>query len=188
MAHPTIDDQALTEILFEVFRNHGYEGATIAQLSAATGLKKSSLYHRFPAGKDDMARAVVSYVSMQLQQQLIEPLMNDKEAPAKRFDNMLQILSAFYSGGKKNCLLNVLNLGDSKTELSQLLTEIYATFLAALSKLAKDAGLNTREAQTRAATFLMLMEGALVIQRLTNDPNTFNNSMANAKKMFFMKG
>lgn len=31
MAHPTINDQALTEILFEVFRNHGYEGATIAQ-------------------------------------------------------------------------------------------------------------------------------------------------------------
>ena len=188
MAHPTIDDQALVETLFEVFRNHGYEGATIAQLSDATGLKKSSLYHRFPAGKEDMAKAVVSYVSTQLQQHLIEPLLNDKETPAKRFDNMLQVLSAFYSGGKKNCLLNVLNLGDTKTELSQMLTEIYEACLTALSKLAKDSGLNAREAQARAANFLMLLEGTLVIQRLTNDSNTFSNSMVNAKKMFFMKG
>jgi hypothetical protein len=60
--------------------------------------------------------------------------------------------------------------------------------MVALTKLAKDSGFSVRDAQTRAATFLMLLEGALVIQRLTNDPNTFFNSMANAKKMFFMKG
>ncbi|NJN51594.1 MAG: helix-turn-helix transcriptional regulator [Gammaproteobacteria bacterium] len=47
--------QALIEQITEVFRLHGFAGATLAQLSAATGLKRASLYHHFPGGKADMA-------------------------------------------------------------------------------------------------------------------------------------
>lgn len=187
MAHPTIDDTTLAKVLFEVFRNHGYEGATIAQLSEATGLKKSSLYHRFPAGKEDMAKAVVSYVGNQLQQQLIEPMQNTTVSPEQRFDMMVQVLTQFYANGDKNCLLNVLMLGDSKMDLNQMLQQMYAVFRNTLIKLAKDAGFNAREAQVRADTFLMLMEGGLVIQRLTNSPQTFVHSMTYAKKQFFLK-
>lgn len=44
--------------LFIVFRDHGYEGASLADLSRATKLGKSSLYHHFPRGKEQMAEAV----------------------------------------------------------------------------------------------------------------------------------
>ena len=40
-----------------VFRKWGYEGATLRMISEATGLGRASLYHHFPGGKDDMARA-----------------------------------------------------------------------------------------------------------------------------------
>ncbi len=73
MALQTIDDHSLAESLFDVFRSRGYEGATLSLLSEVTGLKKSSLYHRFPAGKDDMVKAVVLYVSSQLHTHIIEP-------------------------------------------------------------------------------------------------------------------
>src|SRR5260370_8776623 len=45
--------------LFTVFRDRGFEGASLADLSRATGLGKSSLYHHFPRGKEQMAEAVL---------------------------------------------------------------------------------------------------------------------------------
>ena len=46
--------------LADVFSRHGYEGASLKLLSQATGLGRSSLYHYFPNGKEDMASAVLS--------------------------------------------------------------------------------------------------------------------------------
>jgi AcrR family transcriptional regulator len=187
MARQTIDDSSLVESLFDVFRNHGYEGATISQLSAATGLKKSSLYHRFPAGKDDMVKAVVLYVSAQLHSRIIEPLLNQKETPQKRFNNMTSVLEDFYADGKKNCLLNVLNLGESKSEINALLNKGYDAWLTALTKLATEAGITQRDAEIRSEHFLIAVEGALVIQRLTNNTKTFRNTMAYEQRQFFKR-
>jgi TetR/AcrR family transcriptional repressor of lmrAB and yxaGH operons len=49
----------IVDRLFMVFRDRGYEGASLADLSRATGLGKSSLYHHFPNGKEQMAEAVL---------------------------------------------------------------------------------------------------------------------------------
>ncbi|MFT7651655.1 MAG: TetR/AcrR family transcriptional repressor of lmrAB and yxaGH operons, partial [Candidatus Azotimanducaceae bacterium] len=46
-----IDKTQLTEDLRQVFITRGYDGATLAHLSASTGLSKASLYHHFPGGK-----------------------------------------------------------------------------------------------------------------------------------------
>ncbi|NJR74520.1 MAG: helix-turn-helix transcriptional regulator, partial [Scytonema sp. CRU_2_7] len=45
--------------LTKVFRQYGYEGATLARLSEATGLGKASLSSPFPKGKEEMAAAVL---------------------------------------------------------------------------------------------------------------------------------
>jgi AcrR family transcriptional regulator len=185
MALQTIDDHSLAESLFEVFRSRGYEGATLSLLSEVTGLKKSSLYHRFPAGKDDMVKAVALYVSSQLHEHVIQPLLNSNEIPEIRFENMLTTIKAFYDDGKKNCLLNVLGLGETKAEINELLNNDYNAWLAALIKLGRETGLNQNAAKKRSEHFLIVVEGTLVIQRLTNNRLAFQNSMEYEKKQFF---
>ena len=142
MAQQTYENTMLIEALLDVFRNHGYEGTTISQLSVVTGLQKSSLYHHFPKGKEDMLKAVVSYVSKQIQQHIIAPLLDTQVKPEKRFSNMIGTIKAFYSDGRKNCLLNVLNLGEAKVEINKLQNEDYSAWLDALIQLGKEAGLN----------------------------------------------
>ncbi len=187
MAQQTINDRALVEALFDVFRSRGYEGTTLSLLSEVTGLKKSSLYHRFPLGKDDMVKAVVLYVSTQLHEQIIEPLLNCKTPPEKRFNNMLVTIRSFYDDGKKNCLLNVLSLGEAKPEIKALMTKDYNAWLAALTKLATEVGMRQQEAQARSEHFLIVLEGSLVIQRLTSNKHIFHNSLQYEKKQFFVQ-
>lgn len=185
MALQTIDNDSLVESLFEIIRCHGYEGSTISRLSEVTGLKKSSLYHRFPAGKDDMVKAVVSYISAQLHQLVIAPLLVRQETPEKRFSNMLATLKAFYCAGQKNCLLNVLSLGKERDEIKALLKKDYDAWCKALCTLGQEAGLQPKEAEVRAEHFLVTVQGALVIQRLTDNPLTFENCMAYEQEQFF---
>jgi AcrR family transcriptional regulator len=185
MAFQTIDNHSLIESLFEVFRSRGYEGATLSLLSEVTGLKKSSLYHRFPAGKDDMVKAVVVHVSSQLHTHIIEPLLNSKERPEERFSKMIVTVNLFYSDGRKNCLLNVLNLGEPKAEIKELLKKDYRDLLAALCTLGEEAGLEKKLAKERSEHFLIAVQGALVIQRLTNNNLTFKKNMEYEENQFF---
>ncbi len=55
MPAPLLPREEVLDRLAAAFRRDGYDGASIARLSAATGLGKASLYHYFPGGKQDMA-------------------------------------------------------------------------------------------------------------------------------------
>ena len=51
-----VQDIEIIESLVKTFRSNGYEGTSLAELAKSTGLKKASLYHRFPDGKQEMAQ------------------------------------------------------------------------------------------------------------------------------------
>ncbi|HEY8094499.1 MAG TPA: TetR/AcrR family transcriptional regulator [Methylophilaceae bacterium] len=184
MAQQASENTSLIESLFEIFRNHGYEGTTISLLSEVTGLQKSSLYHHFPKGKEDMLKAVVSYVSAQIHQYILTPLSDSKVKPEKRFTDLIVTIKVFYGDGRKNCLLNVLNLGDAKTEINELQNNDYSAWLNALIQLGKEAGMTQQDAAVWAERFLIVVEGTLVIQRLTSDTHTFENQMEYEQKQF----
>ena len=184
MAQQVTNNTALIAALFDIFRNHGYEGTTISLLSEVTGLKKSSLYHHFPAGKEDMLKVVVGYVSQQVDQHVITPLLDTQVKPEIRFTNMLAIIKTFYSEGKKNCLLNVLNLGDAKAEINKLQNDDYQAWIDALIELGKEVGLSELDATDWAERLLIVIEGTLVIQRLTNNAQTFEKQLAYEQKQF----
>jgi AcrR family transcriptional regulator len=90
--------------LTKVFRQYGYEGATLARLSEATGLGKASLYDHFPKGKEEMAAVVLKSMSDRLEASIIEPLRSSGE-PVDRIRVMTKNVDKLYSGGKQSCLL-----------------------------------------------------------------------------------
>ena len=62
MAHPKYTHSEVIGNLMHVFRTVGYDGASLSELASPTGLKKASLYHRFPNGKKEMAEVVRAFV------------------------------------------------------------------------------------------------------------------------------
>ena len=58
-----VQDIEIMTSLVKTFRSRGYEGSSLAELAKSTGLKKASLYHRFPKGKEEMAIAVLNHTA-----------------------------------------------------------------------------------------------------------------------------
>jgi AcrR family transcriptional regulator len=64
-------------LVAEVFREFGYEGASLSRITEKSGVGKGSLYHFFPGGKEDMAKAVLDDVDAWFERHVFQPLRDD---------------------------------------------------------------------------------------------------------------
>ncbi|GAC1368979.1 MAG: TetR/AcrR family transcriptional regulator [Polyangiales bacterium] len=168
--------EQVLERLLSAFRDQGYDGASLTELSAATGLGKSSLYHYFPGGKADMAEQVLAHLDQQLTAALFEPLRS-KQAPARKLKAMLSTIDAFYEGGKKACLLERLCASVDRGRFRRPLTHAFTAWIAAVESLCLEAGLPKALARHRAEGLVVRVEGALVVCAGTGDPRVFARTL-----------
>src|SRR5476649_1575217 len=74
MARTIAERDDVVPMLAEVFRLHGFEGASLARICEGTGLGKGSIYHFFPGGKEEMADAVLAEIGAWFRDQVYAPL------------------------------------------------------------------------------------------------------------------
>jgi TetR/AcrR family transcriptional regulator, lmrAB and yxaGH operons repressor len=164
------------DLLLNTFRERGYEGASLAELSTVTGLGKSSLYHYFPGGKEEMAEQVLAYMDRQLTTNLYEPLRS-AHPPAKKLAMMLDALDAFYEGGRKACLLERLCASVDRTRFRRPLRDAFTAWMDAVEGICLEAGLSRGVARARAEDFVVRVEGALIVCAGTDDCSVFARTM-----------
>lgn len=148
--------------LATVFRRHGYDGATLSLMSEATGLGKASLYHHFPGGKEDMARAVLEAGEASLRAQVIAPLRGEG-GPRERLAAMAHALDRRYAGGREPCLFAALSLGSARDTFQDELRRCFRAWSGAIADTLAAAGLPRAEATGRGADAVVRIEGALVL-------------------------
>src|SRR6185436_9308681 len=149
-------------ILVETFRRDGYDGASIATLSKATGLGKSSLYHYFPGGKVDMATQVLGFVHDWLESQVVATLKGGG-TPRSRLMRTLGLLSEFYENGSKACVVGHLCASVDHREFQEQLDRVLRTWIDAISALLVEAGFPGKIARERAEDAVIRIQGALVL-------------------------
>lgn len=150
--------------LKQVFRDHGYEGASMQALSEATGLSKASLYHHFPGGKQEMASQVLLEEGKKLQALVLAPLTDGSHAEA-----LLDSLSAtaeFYDGNIPQCLMNSLTLGEGGNLFSETVKETVAAWRTMMAAKYQTLGASSEEAEAWSAYALERIQGALVMSRV----------------------
>lgn len=163
-------EQATIQLL-KVFRQYGYEGATLTRLSQATGLGKASLYHYFPHGKEEMAQAVLAYMSDWIETSILTPLRSPSE-PAARIQMMINKVDELYSSGDRACLLAVFSLGESqlfRTQIQQALT----SWIDSLAQVLLDAGFEPESAHQKAEDAILQIQGSLILARGLDDTTPF---------------
>lgn len=162
----------IVAMLLDLFRRDGFEGVSIADISKATGLGKSSLYHHFPGGKDEMARAVVDQVQAWAEENILAPL----RAPgprAGRIGRMLDNVVALYAGGLNPCVIASMLVGAREDAIFAELQRIVGAWLAALAGALVDTGATPQAAQAAALDALTRIQGALVMSRIMQDRAPF---------------
>jgi AcrR family transcriptional regulator len=175
MPVPLLPRDELVARIYDVFKKHGYEGASLSDISQATGLGKGSLYHHFPGGKDDMATAVLERVQRWLDDVALTPLRG-AGTPASRLRAMLKNFDELYAGGREACVLGTLTVGESRTKFADALRAAFATWIDALRDLAVEAGVPRQEAQRRAEDAVVRIEGSLVLAAGLGDPAPFRRA------------
>jgi AcrR family transcriptional regulator len=171
-----VTDSQLIERLTDLFGRAGFDGASIGDIAAATGLQKSSLYHRFPGGKQQMAAEVAAAVGDQFATSILVPLDTD-EPLEERIRTVGRNLDAFYDSGARYCLLDMLSVGEPGPDARANLAAAAAGWIGAFTAVAREAGADTATAIARAQDAVASIEGALVVARVTGDQRPFSRAI-----------
>ncbi len=170
--------------LITVFRQRGYTGASLSDLSQATGLGRSSLYHYFPGGKEEMLTTCLERVGQWLQENIVTPLCGDG-LPQERLQTMLITLDKFYESGRKPCLLGALVTGESCQIFHQQLRAAFLIWIEALAVVLREAGIPADLAQERSEDAVIRIQGSLVIAAGMGNPAPFQRMLQQLPSMLF---
>ncbi|MBS0535930.1 MAG: TetR/AcrR family transcriptional regulator [Proteobacteria bacterium] len=172
---------ALLPQLGEVFRTHGYEGASLTLITAATGLGKGSLYHLFPGGKAQMARDVLTEIDRWFEREVFAPLRDSADAQAG-IAHMFKATDAYFRSGRRVCLVGVFALGAARDEFTDAVQGYFERWREALAAALRRAGHARGAAAELAEDILAGIQGALVLARAANDPKVFSRALARLKR------
>ena len=176
--HERLDVIALVA---EVFRELGYHGASIGDITQRTGLSKGSLYHFFPGGKAQMAAEVLAHVDRWFITEIYEPLERGDTASA--IDDMWTSVDAYFRSGRRVCLVGAFALDETRDLFAAAIHEYFRRWIAALAKALRRAGADRKSAQSVAEEVVAGIQGALVLARALGDEKVFRRNLSGLKRV-----
>lgn len=181
MPRKVAEREAVLPVLAEVFREHGYEGASLALIGERTGLGKGSLYHFFPGGKEEMADAVLAAIDRWFETRIFARLRDDPD-PKVAIRAMLAETDAYFRSGGRVCLVGVLALGEARDRFGGRIAAYFTAWRDALATALVRAGLGEDPARDLAEEAVAAIQGGLVAARAFRDAGLFGRVLARLER------
>jgi AcrR family transcriptional regulator len=162
--------------LAELFREHGYEGASLSLITQVTGLGKGSLYHFFPGGKEEMAAAVLAEIDGWFETNVYAPL-REAQKPEQAIAAMFKSVETYFRSGRRVCLVGVLALGDTRDRFAAEVKSYFARWVDALAAALVHAGHDKAAAALLAEETVAGIQGAIVLSRALDNAGTFSRTI-----------
>lgn len=192
MARPIVKDAAarnstIVEGLINVFKHKGYDGASLSDLAAATGIAKASLYHRYPGGKPELGRTALAEAGRNFALLILKPLQTSKPA-AERLAAMLDGVGAFYGAESPACLMNTLTLGDALPLFGKDIRNTHNAWQKLIARALEELGRTEAQATDEADDMIARIQGALVLTRLSDRTNSLSNMLERIRASLGLAG
>jgi TetR/AcrR family transcriptional regulator, lmrAB and yxaGH operons repressor len=168
------DRAAAIPALAEAFREHGFEGASLAQLSEATGLGKGSLYNFFPGGKEEMAAAVLAEVDAWFTASIFAPLERAAAGDQAAIEAMFDAVQSYFRSGQRICLQGAFALGRERDLFTDRIRGYFERWITSLAAALHAGGLDGEQARAAAVDTVAAVQGAIVLSRALGQPEAFN--------------
>jgi AcrR family transcriptional regulator len=166
--------------LAELFREHGFDGASLTLISERTGLGRSSLYHFFPGGKEEMAAAVLTEIDGWFEREIFGPLGSASD-PGQAVTDMLNEVEAYFHSGRRICLVGAFALNDARDRFAAQIQGYFARWRAALAEALRRQGQTVEASGDLAEAALAAIQGGLVLARALDDPEAFLRALARVR-------
>lgn len=171
MAKTVLDRADAVHALAGVFRRRGFESGSLSVIQQETGIGRGSLYHFFPAGKKDMARAVLDQVSEWFERQVFLPLRTS-ENTADAVAAMSREVAAYFVSRELVCLYAAMTLGEEQDTFAESVRSYFTDWVDALSHALRAGGLEREDAAAQALDAVAAIQGGLILARAYGDDET----------------
>ncbi len=168
-------------ILGEIFREYGFSGTSLTEITHRTGLGKGSLYHFFPNGKKEMADAVLDHVENWFEINVFLPLCENNN-PKNSIKIMFNAVNEYFYSGERICLIGAFSLDDTRELFARKLKTYFISWHKALAYALQRAGVDNRQAKDIAEDVVLSIQGALVLARSQDDAKVFTRTIKRLKK------
>jgi AcrR family transcriptional regulator len=166
---------AITRVA-EVFRELGFEGASLHEITERTGLSKGSLYHFFPEGKEGMAQEILADVDQWFVCEVFEPLECDEARAA--IARMWQTVDSYFRSGRRICLLGAFALDETRDRFAKPIRLYFKRWIEALDGALVRAGVDAIIARSLAEDIVGGIQGSLTLARALKEDAVFSRTLA----------
>jgi AcrR family transcriptional regulator len=167
-------------LVAEVFRELGYEGASMSEITARTKLSKGSLYHFFPGGKEEMAAEIMANIDAWFVVEMFKPL--EESEPRAAIARMWETADSYFRSGRRVCLIGAFALDETRDRFSAAIRGYFHRWIEALANALIKAGLPGSEAKALAEEAVIGIQGALMLARALGDEAVFARTLARLKR------
>ena len=179
-----VNNEQLLNGLMSVLRAKGYDGSSLNELASAAGVKKASLYHRFPDGKVQIGTAVLEYADAWVGEHIHDVLVDDMQSPELRLHTVIQHTSDLYQEGKKMCILRSMSTESGIELFGEMIRASMDKWIRGFTQLGIDFGLEEADAINQARNALIQIQGSLVVSRGLGDNEIFMNTLESIRNSY----
>lgn len=166
---------AITRVA-EVFRELGFDGASLFEITERTGLSKGSLYHFFPEGKEGMAAEILADVDGWFVREVFEPLEHGE--PRAAIAQMWRTVDGYFRSGRRVCLLGAFALDETRDRFAKPIRLYFKRWIDALDGALVRAGVDAATARSLAEDVVGSIQGALTLARALKEEAVFGRTLA----------
>ncbi|ACI91861.1 transcriptional regulator, TetR family [Afipia carboxidovorans OM5] len=175
MARTVFEKSDAITLVAEVFRELGFEGASLYEITERTGLSKGSLYHFFPGGKEGMAVEILSHIEQWFVTEVFEPLEHDE--PQAAIARMWEAVDAYFRSGRRVCLLGAFALDETRDRFRKPIELYFKRWIEALAGALVRGGVEKEAARELAEEIVGAIQGALTLSRALKDETVFGRTL-----------
>ncbi|BEV45338.1 TetR/AcrR family transcriptional regulator [Afipia carboxidovorans] len=175
MARTVFEKSDAITLVAEVFRELGFEGASLYEITERTGLSKGSLYHFFPGGKEGMAVEILSHIEQWFVTEVFEPLEHDE--PQAAIARMWEAVDAYFRSGRRVCLLGAFALDETRDRFRKPIELYFKRWIEALAGALVRGGVEKEAARGLAEEIVGAIQGALTVSRALKDEAVFGRTL-----------
>lgn len=190
MPRPDRSRTALVDTAALLFRRQGYAATGVNQILEIADVKAGSLYHHFPAGKQELAAAVVDGVGAAIERRLRELL--DSGSPVSDIvDGWIDLMAAGLAGDQRDgCPIEPIATEsvNASEQVREASARAFGGWCLAVADRLRADGWPAADADQTALAVIALIEGALILSRIAGDADALNAAKAAVRTLISPAG